>query len=115
MRDTHDLWHTVTGYHGDLVGELSLLAFSFTQTHNPGVGLIIVSGLLKGLARGHVMVVLDGFRRGLRARWLLETDWEAMLALPLEEVREHLRIDAPPVYEPLRTHALREEGLLAQA
>lgn len=38
LRDTHDLWHVVTGYHGDLVGEGALLAFSFAQTWNPGSG-----------------------------------------------------------------------------
>ena len=31
MRDTHDLWHTVSGYKGDLLGEAALLAFSFAN------------------------------------------------------------------------------------
>src|SRR5690242_8484573 len=32
MRDTHDLWHAVTGYSGDVLGESALLAFIFAQT-----------------------------------------------------------------------------------
>ena len=32
MRDTHDLWHAVTGYKGDVLGELSLLAFGWGST-----------------------------------------------------------------------------------
>ena len=31
MRDTHDLWHAATGYKGDVVGELAVLAFTLAQ------------------------------------------------------------------------------------
>lgn len=41
MRDSHDLWHVVTGYNRDLVGEAMLLAFTFAQTRNPDVGAIV--------------------------------------------------------------------------
>ncbi|MGB5705103.1 MAG: Coq4 family protein, partial [Polyangiales bacterium] len=47
LRDTHDLWHTVLGYQGDLVGEVALLAFSHYETGNLGVGAIAVLGWLK--------------------------------------------------------------------
>ena len=40
LRDTHDLWHTVLGYQGDLIGEAAILAFSHYQTGNWGVGMI---------------------------------------------------------------------------
>ena len=43
MRDTHDLWHAVTGYKGDLIGEASLLGFSLAQTHNPGIAMIVLT------------------------------------------------------------------------
>ena len=32
MRDTHDLWHALTGYKGDIIGEAALLGFIFAQT-----------------------------------------------------------------------------------
>lgn len=44
MRDTHDLWHVLTGYSGDVLGETALLGFIFAQTGNPGVALIIALG-----------------------------------------------------------------------
>lgn len=115
LRDTHDLWHAVTGYHGDIVGELALLAFSFAQTHNPGIALIVVAALAKGLARGHGDVVLEGYRRGRAARWLLAEDWESMLALPLEQVRARLRVGPVASYVPVRSDALRAAGVIAAA
>lgn len=113
LRDSHDLWHVVTGYHGDLIGEASLLAFSFAQTWSPGVGFIVVGGLLRigaGEARG---VIVEGFRRGLRAEWLPAVHWEALLPLPLDEVRRQLKVGAPPNYEPFRSSELREGGLFS--
>ena len=38
MRDQHDLWHTVTQYGRDPFGELCLLAFSYAQLKNRGIG-----------------------------------------------------------------------------
>lgn len=113
LRDTHDLWHVVTGYRGDVLGELALLGFIVAQTANPGIAVILLAGLLKGFARGQSALVLDGVRRGRRACWLLETPWEELLAKPLDEVRQLLQLDAPPVYTPVRSAALREQGRLA--
>jgi ubiquinone biosynthesis protein COQ4 len=113
MRDTHDLWHAVTGYKGDVLGELALLAFTLGQHWNSGVAFIVVAGLIKGLGRGEWRLVWDGHRRGRAAAWLPAQDWESMLALPLAEVRERLSIGAPAVYTPVRTSELRAEGLLA--
>jgi len=99
MRDTHDLWHVVTGYSGDLVGEASLLAFTFAQTRNPGVGFIVAIALLRGREPAVRKMILRGFLRGARARWLPAVDWEKLLALPLDTVRRTLRVGAPPDYE----------------
>ena len=43
MRDQHDLWHTLTGYRGDLLGKTDMLAFTFAQVKHPGVGFLIRS------------------------------------------------------------------------
>ena len=47
LRDAHDLWHVVTGYGPDLVGEGALLAFTFAQTKNPGILTVVLLGLAK--------------------------------------------------------------------
>jgi ubiquinone biosynthesis protein COQ4 len=108
MRDTHDLWHAVTGYRGDVLGEAALLGFSLAQTKNPALALIVLAALLKTRGAPEArQVILDGFRRGRRASWLIDMEWEALLALPVEEVRARLGVDAPPVYTPIRTADLR--------
>jgi ubiquinone biosynthesis protein COQ4 len=103
MRDTHDLWHVVTGYKGDLLGEAALLAFIFAQTRNPGVGFIVAIALLRGREPAVRQLILQGFLRGLRADWLPAVKWEKLLALPIDRVRQMLHVDEPPRYMPFRS------------
>jgi ubiquinone biosynthesis protein COQ4 len=116
MRDTHDLWHAATGYSGDVLGEISLLAFTFTQTWNPGVALIIAIGLSKTVrfADGAAArrTIFDAFRRGRKSAWLPEQDWEALLELPLDEVRRRLSLEASPVYAEVRSADLKLQAAI---
>jgi ubiquinone biosynthesis protein COQ4 len=108
LRDTHDLWHAVTGYKGDVLGETALLAFTLAQTKNPGVLLIVGLGLYKTLGKPDARaVILDGYKRGARAAWLPEQEWESLLALPLDEVRAKLRVEPVPEYATVRSADLR--------
>jgi ubiquinone biosynthesis protein COQ4 len=111
MRDTHDLWHVVNGYSGDVLGETALLAFIFAQTSNPGVALIIALGLLKtAISAGGAAAratILEGFQRGRRAAWLPAIEWEQLLALPLAEVRARLLLGAPASYTEIRSSQLK--------
>ena len=103
LRDSHDLMHVVTNYGRDLVGEAALLAFSFAQTLNPGVGFIVAVAWFKA-GRGKVRgLIVDGFRRGRRAAWLPAFDWEGALSRPLDDVRRELRIEVAPSYEAVRS------------
>lgn len=114
MRDTHDLWHAVTGYHGDVLGEVALLAFSLAQTRNPALGLIVGAGLLKSVRNAAAFrLIVDGFARGMKAAWFVDVDWEAMLALPVDEVRARLRVDAPPIYTEVRSAELKAQAMAA--
>jgi ubiquinone biosynthesis protein COQ4 len=105
LRDMHDLWHVVTGYGRDLLGEAALLAFTFAQTRTLGIGVIVGHALWK--ARGDFApargIIARGFRRGLRAEWLPAQPWEELLPRPLDEVRERLRVGEPPTYTQLRS------------
>ena len=47
----HDLWHVTTGYGRDALGELSLLAFTYAQEQNRGIGAIALIWLLEGWKR----------------------------------------------------------------
>lgn len=104
LRDMHDLWHVAAGYNRDLLGEAALLAFSYAQTRNRGVGVIALMGAFQLWRHGlkeSAGVIRDGFRRGRNAAFLAAADWEALLELPLTDVRERLHLGAPPVYTPL--------------
>jgi ubiquinone biosynthesis protein COQ4 len=113
LRDTHDLWHTVTGFHGDVFGEISLLAFSYGQTRNPGVALIVLAGLLKARDFSLAKMAWRAYRNGARSQWLPIVQWESLLSLPLDEVRARLGVEPAPAYEPVRTLELRANGDLA--
>ena len=112
MRDTHDLWHAATGYKGDVLGELALLAFTLAQNWNTAIAMIIVAAVFKGLGGTDAQLIVDGYRRGRAAAWLPAQDWESLLALPVDEVRARLRLGAPAVYTPVRTAELRAEGVI---
>jgi ubiquinone biosynthesis protein COQ4 len=104
LRDIHDLWHVVTGYQRDLIGEGALLSFSYAQTRNPGIGFIVVMAALRRWREGHtdaVRLSWQAWRRGHRAKSFVAADWEGLLSVPLSEVRERLGIDEPTEYRPL--------------
>lgn len=104
LRDSHDLWHMVTGYGRDGLGELCLLGFTLAQTRNPGIALICAAGAAKyGRALGFdvVRALWFGYRSGARSAWLPAADWEALLAQPLDSVRERLNIRTPEIYPEL--------------
>jgi ubiquinone biosynthesis protein COQ4 len=115
LRDTHDLWHTVSGFHGDLYGEASLLAFSAVQTSNPGIALIVLTALLRARDPELFRLVGHALRASVRAEWLPAVEWESLLALPLDEVRRQLKIEPAPSYQTVRTADLRMIGELATA
>jgi len=115
LRDTHDLWHAVSGYQGDLYGETALLAFSTVQTLNPGLVLIVLTALLRARDPQLYRLVFGGLASGARAEWLPPVEWESLLPLPLEEVRRRLRVAHAPNYAPVRSADLRMTGELAPA
>ncbi|MCR9095284.1 MAG: ubiquinone biosynthesis protein COQ4 [bacterium] len=105
LRDSHDLWHVVTGYGRDLFGEAALLSFTYRQIRNRGIGFIVVVAYLKarGPMAGERVLIRDGFRRAGRAAWLPGADWEALLERPLDEVRRTLGVVPIEHYEGLRS------------
>lgn len=103
LRDTHDLWHVVTGYQRDLFGEHALLAFTYAQTRNHGIGFIVVMAAVRRWRDGErevMPLVWDGYRRGRRAESLVAADWEGLLEMPLADVRTLLNVPEPPAYTP---------------
>lgn len=106
LRDMHDLWHVVTGYSRDILGELALLAFTYEQTRERGIGYI-VRNVERRMSKGDAQDVGEFLReasaRGRGAALLPAADWEALLERPLDEVRAALRVGPLPEYEQRRT------------
>ena len=105
LRDSHDLWHVVTGYGRDLFGEAALLSFTYRQIRNRGIGFIVAVAYLKarGPMAGERVLIRDGYRRAGQAEWLPGADWEALLELPLEDVRRRLGVVPIEHYEGFRS------------
>ncbi len=102
VRDIHDLYHVTTGYGRDPIGELCLLSFTYAQTRNPGIGFIVLMGMLQSKRRARgvpvISAVIQAYRDGMHANWLPAEDWENMLHLPLQEVRERVNVRWPEKY-----------------
>lgn len=102
FRDLHDLWHVTTGYGRDVMGEMNILFFSYAQIRNPGFAFIslIAAGVAK-LADREIpayRALMESYSNGRTANWLIAEDWEAMMELPLEEVRGKFGISQPKIY-----------------
>jgi ubiquinone biosynthesis protein COQ4 len=103
LRDVHDIWHVLTGYRTDALGEACVVAFSLPQTRSPGFGLI-AAGVAIEFARARTgypcaRSVVQAWRRGRRAAWLPGLDYEALLAQPLETARAELGLSGPTLYD----------------
>lgn len=102
MRDVHDLWHILTGYGRDAIGETCIVAFSYPQTTSLGFGFIAVGGALKlrSVLPGQPIIkaVWQAYKIGRKAKWLPAEDYLKLLAEPLEAARKRLNIDTPTEY-----------------
>ena len=96
-----------------MLGEAALLAFTFAQTRNAAIGVLVLVALVKLSSHEAGDLILSAFMRGLRAAWLPEQSWEKLLSLDVEDVRQQLRVGAPATYTPLRSNELRAAGLVA--
>jgi len=98
MRQTHDLWHVVTGHDTDPAGEIALQAFTFGQVRAPSTLILSMVGTLKGLREkpGLPLDVLAAFRAGRDAKPLIAFAWEDHWATPVSEVRTMLGLTREP-------------------
>ncbi|HBK91685.1 MAG TPA: hypothetical protein DDZ68_08450 [Parvularcula sp.] len=99
----HDLWHVLTGYGRDPLGELCNLVFTNRQTGNPGLLWIVRIGLAAMKLERWNMPALaaarEAARMGESVDFLLQHDVEKMLERPLGELRRELGIFRPEIYD----------------
>ena len=107
-RDTHDMFHILTGLGRDALGEACVLSFTYPQ-HGRGLGLRFIAlvgarevGTRFRKATGARLpwrrALRECRRMGEQAAHLEATDLVALFPLPLAEVRERLGIGSPDAY-----------------
>lgn len=103
IRDTHDIWHVLTGYKADeTLGEACLVAFSYAQLGGLGWAFIAVGAAIKSVAVTKsslfARAVWEGYARGRRAAWLAGEDYHALLNEPIAAARARLGLSEPRLY-----------------
>ncbi|AWW74643.1 hypothetical protein CD351_09435 [Erythrobacter sp. KY5] len=103
LRDTHDLFHVLTGYGRDALGEACLLGFSYSQNYNRGIQFIAFAGArqikkVSGTKAPLYAAVREGQRLGRAAKKLAHMDVEAVMREDIGEARGRLGIGKPVLY-----------------
>lgn len=103
-RDTHDLFHILTGYGRDALGEQCVLLFTHGQSPSHGHLLIGYAGALNikkqvwGSKAPIFGAVNEARRTGSGAPKLIEQSIRDLLAMNLQEARAMLKIPEPYKY-----------------
>lgn len=109
LRDVHDIWHVLTGFSTDTLGEGCLLGFTFSQTKNPSFGFLSVAGsivlTIAHRKQPYARAVFQGWQIGKKAEWLPALDYERLFTLPIEEARSELGLSKPTVYHSIPLEA----------
>lgn len=117
MRDVHDVWHVLTGYGTDGLGEACLVAFSYRQTRSLGFAVIANAAKREARRAGAPQVYADaiteGFRNGKKAAWLPAIDYPRLFAEDLESARVRLGIARPVVYESIPEDMRDRQAVMA--
>ena len=104
QRDIHDVWHAVTQYGRDDLGELCLMSFAYGQIKNGAIGIVAFAGaftLVRRFGLGVFTAVFFAYRDSKRAKWLLAENWEELIKQPITEVRAFLNVPEPKKYNQL--------------
>lgn len=102
LRQTHDLWHVVTGHDTDPGSEVALQAFTFAQVRAPSSAILAAMGTLRAIRQKPSVArdVATSFKSGVRANRLASFPWEDHWATPLHEVRQLLGLPAEGIATP---------------
>lgn len=98
LRQTHDLWHLITGFGTDLGGELGLQAFTLAQIHSPLAVMLMASGTLYYLKVGGplnqlVRCIEQGWHMGMQAKPFLAQKWEEDWGKSVAAWRSQLNVE----------------------
>lgn len=100
LRETHDLWHVLTGFDTTPVSEIGLQAFTYAQVRSPLASILVAAGLLRAsLTRPQAVAqlwksIVDGYEMGIQAKPVFALDWEANWTTPLSDLRKLYEIES---------------------
>jgi ubiquinone biosynthesis protein COQ4 len=115
LRDTHDLFHVLTGYGRDALGEASLLGFSYEQNHNKGILFIAYAGArqigkVSGTKAPLYAAIKEGRAMGRAAAKIAHQDIAALMREDIGSARARMNIGKPEVYRQCLA-ILQSEGI----
>jgi len=92
MRQTHDLWHVLTGFTPDVRGEVLLQMFTYAQTGAPSSLLLALFGTARWALSwsGQGAALRDAFARGKKTGFLPTFRWEDHWETPVTELQKLL-------------------------
>lgn len=99
LRQTHDVWHIITGFGTDLAGEVGLQAFTLAQLRSPLAVAIIAASVTYALKSSSplnplVERIQQGWQMGENAHPFLAQKWEQDWEKPLTQWRFDLKVEA---------------------
>jgi ubiquinone biosynthesis protein COQ4 len=105
MRQTHDVWHVLTGFGTDEFEEVGIQGFYAGQFTSSMSGIIAAGAFLKSIIRcrfgelqKHMDAFCEGYCAGKRAENLLAVKWEELWSESIDSLRRRYRI-APRLRE----------------
>lgn len=99
LRQTHDIWHIITGFGTDLAGEVGLQAFTLAQMRSPLAVALMAAAIAHALKSSCPLSPLvekmhQGWRMGENAQPFFAQKWEEDWEKPLSDWRTDLNVEA---------------------
>jgi ubiquinone biosynthesis protein COQ4 len=101
--EVHDIWHVMSGWNTDKVGEIGLQGFCAAQLHPSQAFLaLLAKNLLKTAledldrADDHLRALVAGWLQGKRVRPLFGVAWKPLFPEKLADVRAHFGFSEEP-------------------
>lgn len=98
LYETHDIWHAVTGFGADVVGELGLQAFYVAQMRGRVSTSLVGGGIIQATLRknedidARMDAIVRGWTMGRAAQPLFGVPWQELWDVPLSTVRAELGV-----------------------
>ncbi len=96
LRQSHDLWHIITGFDTSVEGEVGLQSFYYNQTCAMMAPFVVGGAILNACFKRRYTLVLifenivRGWMMGKKAKPLFPVDWESHWLTPIEDLKKLL-------------------------